>query len=56
MTCPFCQRHQLVEITTHIGDSEVTLHSCSGCGVRWWDRDGEQVPVTDVLGMAATDR
>jgi transcription elongation factor Elf1 len=56
MTCPFCKLQLLVEITTHIGDSDVTLHSCSGCGLRWWDRDGEQVQVTDVLELAAARR
>ena len=53
MTCPICRRHRLVEIRVDLGDAEVTLHSCSACDARWWDRDGEPLSLADVLALTA---
>jgi hypothetical protein len=53
MACPVCQARQIVEIGINLSDSKVTLHSCSKCDTRWWDRDGDQVNVDGVLTLAA---
>jgi Zn-finger nucleic acid-binding protein len=50
--CPTC-RHHLVEIAVHLGDVTVTMHACSSCERRWWDRDGETPDLGAVLAMAA---
>ncbi|MBV8693091.1 MAG: hypothetical protein JOY57_15650 [Actinobacteria bacterium] len=56
MACPVCRTKQIVEIGINLGDSAVTLHSCSKCETRWWERDGEPVEVTGVLSLAAGRR
>lgn len=56
MSCPFCKRHQLVEITVQLGEVKATMHACSDCGVRWWDVDGEPVVIEDVLELANARR
>ena len=53
MTCPVCRTRQLVEIGINLGENRVTLHSCSRCDTRWWDRDGSQVAVDRVLTLAS---
>lgn len=37
-------------------EQRVTMHSCSRCDTRWWDRDGELVPLSTVLRLAAPAR
>ena len=53
MACPVCRTRQLVEITVTLKKREVTLHSCSNCDTRWWDSDGEQVPIGSLLDLAS---
>jgi len=45
-----------VQIGLTIKECKVTMHSCSRCDTRWWDSDGEQVGLTDVLEMATVRR
>lgn len=52
MACPFCKRHQLVEITVQLGDTKARMRSCSDCGLRWWDVDGAPVDLAEVLVRA----
>ena len=42
MSCPVCHKHHLVEIDVTVGEHRITMHSCSGCTARWWDREGER--------------
>jgi len=56
MACPVCRTKQIVEIGINLGDSAVTLHSCSKCETRWWERDGEPVEVNGVLSLTAGRR
>lgn len=51
MTCPSCERTQLVEIALKVGDEPVRMRSCSRCDLRWWDRGGELVPVSGILDL-----
>jgi hypothetical protein len=41
----------VVEIGMQLAETRVTMHSCSGCEARWWDRDGEVVGLRSVLNM-----
>jgi hypothetical protein len=50
--CPVCRDARLVEISLNMRGSRVTLRSCSRCDNRWWDEDGELVPVDSVLDLA----
>ena len=50
--CPHCS-HRLVEIDVRLGDVKVTMHACSTCDRRWWDRDGAPIDLRDVLALAS---
>lgn len=52
MSCPNCRTSQLVEIGMNVGENRVTMHSCSRCDTRWWERDGRRVAVNGVLELA----
>jgi hypothetical protein len=54
MTCPTCRSTTLVEIGLHVHDQLVTMHSCSTCENRWWDRGGERVSLPSVLELVAS--
>ena len=54
--CPQCKRHHLVEVEVKLAETAVTMHACSACGCRWWDREGERVRLDDVLALAAARR
>ncbi len=53
MTCPTCRSTTLVEIGLRVNDQTVTMHSCSACENRWWDRAGERVTLPSVLQLVA---
>lgn len=53
MLCPNCKRSGVVEITLTISSHPVTVQNCSGCDSRWWQSDGEAVPLRKVLALAA---
>lgn len=54
MSCPVCRSTRLVEIGLHVHDQHVTMHSCSACENRWWDRGGERLTLPSVLQLVAT--
>ena len=56
MSCPKCAKHRLINIAVTIADQRVTMHSCSNCGERWWDRDGQQLGLPAVLELASSNR
>jgi hypothetical protein len=41
----------MVEIGMTLAQRRVTMHSCSRCETRWWDRDGEVIGLRGVLGL-----
>ena len=54
MTCPTCRSADLVEIGLKLHGELVTMHSCSVCESRWWDKGGERVSLPSVLELVAT--
>jgi transcription elongation factor Elf1 len=53
MACPVCRARQLVEISVTLKERKVTLHSCSGCDTKWWESEGERLPLNGLLELAA---
>ena len=53
MVCPFRRSTALVEIGLKLRDLQVTMHSCSSCDTRWWDKDGERVALPSILELVA---
>jgi transcription elongation factor Elf1 len=56
MSCPKCAKHRLIAIGVTIGEDEVTMRSCSHCGARWWECEGQRVPLPKVLELAVGNR
>ena len=56
MSCPCCAKRSLVTIALRVGEHELTMHSCSACETRWWEREGESVALPSVLELAAKRR
>ena len=54
MNCPTCRSSAMVEIGLHVRDQVVTMHSCSACENRWWDRGGERMTLPSVLELVAS--
>lgn len=53
MTCPTCRSTALVEIGLRVKEELLTMHSCSMCESRWWDKAGERVTLPSVLALVA---
>lgn len=51
MMCPTCRVVELSEIRLRLRESDVTMRACVRCEQRWWDRDGEQVALDEVLHL-----
>jgi hypothetical protein len=45
-----------VQIGLTLKERNVTMHSCSRCDTRWWDADGQQLGLTNVLELATVRR
>ena len=56
MSCPVCEDRQLVEIHVTLRGADVTMRSCSRCETRWWETDGERVPLTGVFQLASREK
>lgn len=52
MDCPVCRGARLVEIEIELKGELVRMHSCSRCDTRWWERNGEQLALDNVLELA----
>ncbi len=52
MACPVCSAN-LLEITLNIAGNDLTMHSCSHCETRWWDRSGEKIQLQGILEIAS---
>lgn len=52
MSCPRCRDSHVVHINLTVADSRVSMHSCSACECRWWDREGAPVALGEVLELA----
>lgn len=53
MMCPTCASRDVVNInlTLERGDV-VSFFSCHRCDKRWWNKDGQSLPLGNVLEMA----
>ena len=56
MKCPRCKTARLVEIRVTVKERLVTMRSCSRCDSRWWDSDGESVPLPRVVELVTARR
>lgn len=51
--CPECGSRDLLSITMQVDGRDLSFTTCHGCEAKWWDRDGEAVPLTSVINIVA---
>lgn len=50
MDCPQCRAEDVIEIKHRLPDgTEVHFFSCHRCEEKWWDRDGTQIDLGQIL-------
>ncbi|MGH9189506.1 MAG: hypothetical protein ACRD0Q_05685 [Acidimicrobiales bacterium] len=54
MNCPSCGRGQLVEIRLTVADRPMSMRSCPSCERRWWESNGELLPLGSVLELVSS--
>lgn len=53
LLCPQCGSRNVININLTMEDGEpVSFYSCHGCEKRWWNREGEPLPLASVLELA----
>ncbi|MGH8874724.1 MAG: hypothetical protein ACRDVM_05665 [Acidimicrobiia bacterium] len=53
MKCPQCRAADVIEIKQKLPDgTEVQFFSCHRCEERWWDHEGRQIDLRQVLELA----
>jgi transposase-like protein len=54
MICPQCKGENCTEIQIHLtNDDAVQFFSCRRCEAKWWEREGDPIPLDEVLTLAA---
>ena len=57
LSCAACGSSTVIQIDLTLPDGTgVEFYSCHQCENRWWDREGEPLPLTDVLELARKAR
>ena len=49
--CPDCGTEELLKVTLTVAGSEMEFTTCHTCEGRWWEREGELVPLTSLLSL-----
>ncbi|GIU92191.1 MAG: hypothetical protein KatS3mg011_1097 [Acidimicrobiia bacterium] len=53
MDCPACGARDVIEIKHRLPDgTQLDFFSCHMCDERWWDRQGDNVTLKEVLDLA----
>lgn len=50
-TCPSCHAGDLIKISMAVGGRDLAFSTCHHCEAKWWYRDGEEVPLSSVIGL-----
>jgi hypothetical protein len=52
--CPVCQpARRMVTVRVSREGVTLTMHACSSCETRWWERDGARVGLGEALAAVA---
>jgi transposase-like protein len=54
MNCPHCDGEDTIQIEIHLRTEEtVQFFSCRRCESKWWEKEGDEIPLDEVLTLAA---
>ncbi len=57
MDCPRCRHNDVIEIEHTLPDgTEVHFFWCHNCEEKWWNRDGEELDISQVLEIVRRTR
>jgi DNA-directed RNA polymerase subunit M/transcription elongation factor TFIIS len=52
LVCASCGQSSVIEIEMKLPDgTEVVFCSCHVCEARWWDKEGESIPVEAIIDL-----
>jgi len=55
-TCPVCHQGDLISISMSVSGSDLGFTTCHMCEAKWWHRDGEAVPLQNVIGKVLAQK
>ena len=55
-TCPVCQQGDLISISMSVSGSDLGFTTCHLCEAKWWYRDGETVPLQNLIGSVLSQK
>jgi DNA polymerase III alpha subunit (gram-positive type) len=47
--CPECRDGDLITISMTVSERDLTFITCHSCQAKWWQRDGQPVPLASVI-------
>jgi len=54
LLCPTCKQGDLITISMMLSDRDLTFTTCHLCEAKWWERDGDLVPLASVIDLVVT--
>lgn len=55
--CARCHAEDVIEIHQKLPDgTEIDFFSCHKCDEKWWDRNGQEIALSEVLELARRAR
>jgi uncharacterized protein (DUF983 family) len=51
LMCPSCGQGELITISMKVSERDLTFTTCHLCEAKWWERDGDQVPLASVIDL-----
>jgi DNA polymerase III alpha subunit (gram-positive type) len=49
--CPSCKQGDLITIEMAVSERDLTFTTCHLCEAKWWQRDGEMVPLASIIDV-----
>ena len=49
--CPSCRQGDLITIEMAVSERDLTFTTCHMCEAKWWQRDGELVPLASIIDL-----
>jgi DNA polymerase III alpha subunit (gram-positive type) len=55
-SCPVCNQGDLITISMNVDGRGLSFTTCHMCEAKWWHRDGEPVPFTEIGSVISPTR
>lgn len=52
LMCTSCGQNSVIQIEMKLPDgTQVVFFSCHECEAKWWDKEGEEVPIEKIIDL-----